>query len=157
VIFQKRLAPRTRATCARKASDLQQQPGQQNLGGKCLTIQSYGRRAWELGRIGSLRHAYRRSNRRAGIPALGRLHSPDPFRDSVRLRGRILVIGTALQAWEERIAIGSYQLSGISSPSGCSGRLTTLGRTLDDLTSGGDGSSDGVLDFARHPMADPKR
>ncbi|APD47325.1 ABC transporter ATP-binding protein/permease [Synechococcus sp. CS-602] len=147
VIFQKRLAPRYRDV-REKASDLNSSLVN-NLGGM-LTIKSYAAEAWELGRIGSLSDAYRRSNRRAIQLSAG-------FIPLIRFAilfafVAILVIG-GLQAWRGTIAIGSYSFL-VFITQRLLWPLTTLGRTLDDYQRAM-ASSDRVLDLLATPMAIP--
>jgi len=127
VIFPETLSPPSYRDVAQESQVTKQQPGQTNLGGMADESRGYAAEAGKLRRIvfSELPAQQPRAS------SSRRLHSPDPFRDSVRLSWRSW-LSAAARPGEERLPIAATSLS-VFITHGCSGRAHHPGRTLERL------------------------
>ncbi|MEB3167185.1 MAG: ABC transporter ATP-binding protein [Cyanobium sp.] len=145
--FQNRLAPRYQEV-RQRAADLAALLAN-NLGG-ILTIRSFVAEEREKQRLSQLSHAYRLSNARA-------IRRSAAFVPLIRFAVlfaflAILVVG-GLQAWQGRIAIGSYSFL-VFITQRLLWPLTGLGRTLDDYQRAM-ASTNRVIDLLETPISLP--
>ncbi|KGG12261.1 ABC transporter [Prochlorococcus sp. MIT 0601] len=145
ISFQKRLAPKYKDV-RNKAGDLAARLSN-NLGGM-LTIKSFATESWELERVTRDSNLYQQSNRKAikfsaaFIPLI---------RFAILFAFLAILIAGGYQAWEGKIAIGTYSFL-VFITQRLLWPLTTLGNILDDYQRSM-ASTNRVLDLIDTPIA----